>query len=92
MEIERIEEIQKTTAHPNSVSVQQALLTVWNECEQSLTKENEELRADVERLELGRETDEEVINQLEARVKELEDKLNKNHKGTKGGAFTRSCD
>ncbi len=41
---ERIEEIQKTTSYPNSVSVQQALLTVWNECEQPLAKENEELK------------------------------------------------
>lgn len=31
---ERIKEIQKETAYPDSVSVQQALLKVWNECEQ----------------------------------------------------------
>lgn len=30
----RIKEIQEKTAHPNSVSVMQALLQVWNECEQ----------------------------------------------------------
>ena len=34
MTTERIKEIQKQTAHPNSISVQQALLQVWNECEQ----------------------------------------------------------
>ena len=34
MNTERIKEIQKETAYPNSVSVQQALLKVWNECEQ----------------------------------------------------------
>lgn len=34
MTSERIKEIQMTTAYPNSISVQQALLQVWNECEQ----------------------------------------------------------
>ena len=34
MNSDRIKEIQKTTAYPDSVSVQQALLQVWNECEQ----------------------------------------------------------
>ena len=33
MTSERIKEIQKSTAYPESVSVQQALLQVWNECE-----------------------------------------------------------
>jgi len=33
MNAERIKEIQGQTAYPNSVSVQQALLKVWNECE-----------------------------------------------------------
>lgn len=33
MNIKRIEEIQKDTAYPDSISVQQALLKVWNECE-----------------------------------------------------------
>lgn len=36
MNTERIKEIQKETAYPDSVSVQQALLKVWNETEQSL--------------------------------------------------------
>ena len=35
---ERIKEIQLETAYPNSVSVQQALLKVWNECEQEKNK------------------------------------------------------
>ena len=35
---ERIKEIQEETAYPNSVSVQQALLKVWNECEQGIVK------------------------------------------------------
>ena len=34
MNIKRIEEIQKETTYPDSISVQQALLKVWNECEQ----------------------------------------------------------
>jgi hypothetical protein len=34
MNIERIKEIQSKTAYPESVSVQQALLQVWNECVQ----------------------------------------------------------
>lgn len=38
MTSERIKEIQKQTAYPNSVSVQQALLQVWNECEQDKSK------------------------------------------------------
>jgi hypothetical protein len=34
MTSERIKEIQQQTAYPDSVSVQQALLQVWNECSQ----------------------------------------------------------
>jgi hypothetical protein len=34
MNTERIKEIQQATAYPKSVSVQQALLQVWNETEQ----------------------------------------------------------
>ena len=34
MTTERIKEIQLETAYPESLSVQQALLKVWNECEQ----------------------------------------------------------
>jgi hypothetical protein len=34
MTTDRIKEIQSKTAYPDSVSVQQALLQVWNECEQ----------------------------------------------------------
>lgn len=32
MTTERIKEIQSNTAYPDSISVQQALLQVWNEC------------------------------------------------------------
>ena len=38
MTSERIKEIQQETAYPNSVSVHQALLKVWNECEQERVK------------------------------------------------------
>ncbi len=38
MNSDRIREIQKETAYPDSVSVQQALLKVWNECEQNQNK------------------------------------------------------
>jgi hypothetical protein len=34
MTADRIKEIQMATAYPDSMSVQQALLQVWNECEQ----------------------------------------------------------
>ena len=34
MTTDRIKEIQDNTAHPDSISVQQALLKVWNETEQ----------------------------------------------------------
>ena len=34
MNSKRIKEIQSKTAYPDSISVQQALLQVWNECEQ----------------------------------------------------------
>jgi hypothetical protein len=41
MNSDRIKEIQEQTAYPESVSVKQALLQVWNECEQErLKKEN----------------------------------------------------
>jgi len=40
MNTKRIEEIQKETAYPDSISVQQALLKVWNECEQGKVVKN----------------------------------------------------
>ncbi len=36
MTTDRIEEIQKKPAYPDSISVQQALLQVWNECQQDM--------------------------------------------------------
>jgi len=34
----RIKEIQKETAYPDSISVQQALMKVWNECQGEILK------------------------------------------------------
>ena len=39
MTSKRIQEIQTETAYPNSISVQQALMKVWNEVSQSSSKE-----------------------------------------------------
>ena len=39
MTTDRIKEIQEKTAYPNSVSVQQALLQVWNECQKYMAKD-----------------------------------------------------
>jgi DNA-binding XRE family transcriptional regulator len=51
MNIKRIEEIHKETAYPDSISVQQALLKVWNECEQeAVVKNNAVLRSVVPSL------------------------------------------
>jgi len=44
---DRIKEIQKATAYPDSASVQQALLQVWNECQQDSNKANS---VDIEEL------------------------------------------
>lgn len=41
MTSDRIKEIQEETAYPNSVSVMQALLKVWNECEQENKLQND---------------------------------------------------
>jgi len=38
MNNQRIEEIQKETAYPDSISVQQSLIKVWNEAQQSSKK------------------------------------------------------
>jgi len=53
MTTDRIKEIQEGTACPNSKSVQQALLQVWNECEQQSQSEIESLTKEVERLREG---------------------------------------
>jgi len=47
MNTERIKEIQQGTAYPNNISVQQALLKVWNECEQEKAVNKNDLLPDV---------------------------------------------
>ena len=44
MTSERIKELHLQTAYPESRSVHQALLQVWNECEQDSTKYSEEVQ------------------------------------------------
>ena len=44
MTADRIKEIQDKTAFPDSVSVCQALLQVWNECEQDKKYTYEDMR------------------------------------------------
>jgi hypothetical protein len=44
MTADRIKEIQEKTAFPDSVSVCQALLQVWNECEQDKKYTYEDMR------------------------------------------------
>ena len=56
MTADRIKEIQDKTAFPDSVSVCQALLQVWNECEQDKKYTEEDLR---KAIELARETESE---------------------------------
>ena len=51
MKLERIKKIQKETAYPDSISVQQALLKVWNECEQQSNRIHYESEKDAEPLE-----------------------------------------
>ena len=46
MNSNRIKEIQLETAYPNSRSVHQALLQVWNECAQQQSKRTSQLEAD----------------------------------------------
>jgi len=47
MNSKRIKQIHKQTGYPNSVSVQQALMQVWNECEQDTNKVVDDLEKEV---------------------------------------------
>jgi hypothetical protein len=49
MTADRIKEIQNETAVPDSVSVCQALMKVWNECEQERMYSEEDMIAIVEK-------------------------------------------
>jgi hypothetical protein len=48
MNTERIKEIQSKTAYPESISVQQALLQVWNECVQEQLRIGAVMESDCE--------------------------------------------
>ena len=52
MNSNRIEEIQKATAFPDSLSVMQALNTVWNETQQGCEKEIRILKRKISALEV----------------------------------------
>lgn len=77
MTSERIKQIQSETAYPQSVSVQQSLLKVWNECKQSQQQKIEQLEKEVEDLNRLLET------QNEEQVEILVDKALKNEENTK---------
>lgn len=47
MNIDRIKEIHKSTAYPDSISVYNALLQVWNECEQGKDKNKNDTSTDI---------------------------------------------
>lgn len=80
MNSDRIKEIQQTTAYPDSVSVKQALLQVWNECGQEvepllstvkrLQEEKKEWISVKERLPVAHLC--QYIHHLENRIKQLE--------------------
>lgn len=57
MNSDRIRQIQKRTAYPDSISVQQALLQVWNECEQEKLSEQKNPRQPTEKDALQRAVD-----------------------------------
>ena len=68
MTSKRIEEIQKKTAHPDSLSVQQALLQVWNECEREPEIDKQISQA----IEIATQ---EIKKHIEDAVKSIEPKL-----------------
>lgn len=87
MTADRIKEIQSKTAFPNSISVCQALLQVWNECEQQKkvkkTWEYENLvpvnfkvtSLDKEYLFIHPQEYQRILNELESKIVELEQKI-----------------
>lgn len=50
MNSNRIKELQDSTAYPDSICVQQALLQVWNECQQECNIELKQKQADIKEL------------------------------------------
>jgi hypothetical protein len=72
MNTERIYEIQRDTLYPDSISVQQALLKVWNECEQDKKTEIGNLIS--EQTMMLREKNEEIKGLNEALYKDSRNK------------------
>lgn len=72
MTSDRIKEIQQATAYPESVSVKQALLQVWNECSQERMYSEEDMRKaifqafllGVDRGTYSKEFEDKIINKL----------------------------
>ena len=64
MTTDRIKEIQSKTAFPDSVSVCQALLQVWNECAQQSQIEIDELNRAVDNLMKARHELQEEVERL----------------------------
>lgn len=69
MDTERIKEIQSKTAYPDSISVQQALFQVWNECTQE--KSNSEIPGVVLSM----------SSPMSQELRKLVDEWKKDHKG-----------
>ena len=67
MNTDRIKEIQQETAYPESVSVQQALLKVWNETEQ------EQLRISAVRYQLAISALEAIVDPIGHMKKQLKE-------------------
>ena len=65
MDSNRIEEIQKATAFPDSLSVMQALNTVWNETQQSSEKERRILKKEISALEADNHRLRNVVRRME---------------------------
>lgn len=80
MNLERIKEIQQGTAYPDSISVQQALLQVWNECEQQERRYSEKdlIWAIQEAYGHGRdEADDVLYHQIVGSINVILESLNK---------------
>ena len=85
MDTQRIEEIQKETFYPESVSIKQALLKVWNETEQKLQAENKALMEEVETLTAERE-------QIRRYWNQYTDYLKSKYPAEDGKEWTFSCE
>lgn len=83
MDSKRIQEIHEQTAYPDSISVQQALLRVWNECarEHNIIKREmlrifNNFKLDIEIMN-DSELPQDTKNKLVAKIDELLDEMRK---------------